>query len=143
MATLNLIPNPMVLGAQVGVFLANFVAVKKLFVEPYLSVRDRRQALTVGSQDEAAKALAKSEELTSQIERQLVAAASEAKAEREKIRDKALAKRSSLLAVAEADAKEKVAAVEREIQGEVKAETAKIPAVVQTLTDEVYRLAMA
>ena len=43
MASLELVPHPDVLVVQAGVFLANFVVVKKLLVEPYLTVRDKRE----------------------------------------------------------------------------------------------------
>ena len=58
MASLILVPDPEVLAIQAGLFLVAVGVVKKLYVEPYLAVRERRQAATVGSKDEAARTLA-------------------------------------------------------------------------------------
>ena len=142
MATLNLIPNPMVLGAQIGVFYLNFIAVKKLFVKPYLSVRDRRQALTFGSQDEANKALASCDRISKDIESRYITSAIEAKEDREQLREQAQIARQTLLGRAEKDAKSEVANVEKQIREELAVEKAKIPGVIESLSDEVYKLAM-
>ena len=142
MATLNLIPNPMVLGAQIGVFYLNFIAVKKLFVEPYLSVRDRRQALTFGSKDEATKALVSCDRISKDIESRYISSATEAKVDREQIREQAQIARQALIIAAEKDAKAEVANVETQIRAELVAEKEKIPGVIKALSDEVYKLAL-
>ena len=143
MATLNLVPDPGVLVVQGGIFLVAMGVVKTLFVGPYLKVRERREAATVGSKDEAIKALAEADAISRMIEDRLAAAASEAKAARERVRDAATAKRDQLLAAATAEANAAVAAVERQIQQDVAAERTKVPGVVAQLTDEVYKLALA
>lgn len=143
MAALNLVPNPSVLIVQVGVFLVNMAVVKKLFVEPYLVVRERREALTVGSKDEATRALAECETITQAIEARIVATATEAKKERERLRNAALEKRAAVLAAANAETQKTVEAVEQQIRQDLVAERAKVPSIVASLTDEVYKLALA
>lgn len=143
MASLNLVPNPTVLAVQAGLFLVNCFVVKKLYVEPYLRVRDRREALTVGSKDEAVRALSESDALAQKIEARISAAMLEAKAERERIRQVALANRDTLVADATAESRRNVEAVERQIQQEVAGERLKIPQIVASLTAEVYKLALA
>lgn len=143
MASLNLIPNPPVLAVQAVIFLANVVVVKKLFVEPYLQVKDRRDKITVGSKDDAARFLAEAEQISQRLNERLQSAFDAAKAEREKIRNAAIAKRDALLAAAEAEAKTHVEAMERQISDALNREKSKVPGVVQTLTDEVYRIALA
>ena len=142
MATLNLIPNPMVLGVQIGLFYVNFLAVKTLFVKPYLSVRDRRQALTFGSQDEATKALARCDRISKDIESRYINSATEAKADREQLREQAQIARQTLLSAAEKDAKAEIANVEKQIREDLASEKEKIPGVIKTLSDEVYKLAL-
>ena len=61
MSSLNLVPNPTIMAIQAGLFVANFVAVKKLLLEPYLKVYDQRQDLTVGNKTEAIKILEENE----------------------------------------------------------------------------------
>jgi F0F1-type ATP synthase membrane subunit b/b' len=142
MASLNLIPNPVVLGAQIGVFLVNYVAVKKLFVEPYLAVRAKRSAVTVGSQEEATKALAQSDQITKAIDQKFLECAAEAKGVRESLRDRAHSQRDELLSSAEAAAKQEIASVEQKIREELAAERARIPDVMKSLSDELYNLAL-
>lgn len=142
MATLNLIPNPSVLGAQIGVFLVNYVAVKKLFVEPYLAVRARRAALTLGSQDEAHRALAQSDKITKAIDEKFLACAAEAKSVRESLKERAQVERDRLLASAESAAKAEIASVESKIREELATERARIPEVMKSLSDQLYHLAL-
>jgi F0F1-type ATP synthase membrane subunit b/b' len=143
MATLNLIPNPPVLAVQAGIFLLNIVVVKKLMLEPYLKIRDRRDQLTVGSKDSAEKATREADTATAEIHTRLTGAATEAKAEREKLREVALERKATIVTKAEAEARATVAAAETEIKQAMAQEKTKVPAIVKQLTDEVYRLALA
>ena len=143
MSALNLVPNPEVLAVQAGVFLAGVAVIKNLFVKPFLSVRDRRDALTVGSQDHAERALEACEQATRAIEAALLDAASAAKAERQEIRDRAVAQRQEIVSRATVGAKAIVATVETRVKAEVAAEQGKIPSTVAMLTDEVYRAALS
>lgn len=143
MASLNLIPNPPVLAVQAVIFLANVVLVKKLFVEPYLQVKDRRDKVTIGSKDDATRLLAEAEQISQRVNERLQSAYDAAKVEREAIRNAAIAKRDDLLAAAEKDAKAHVESVERQIGDAMTREKAKVSGVVESLTDEVYRIALA
>jgi F0F1-type ATP synthase membrane subunit b/b' len=142
MATLNLIPNPVVLGAQIGVFLVNYAVVKKLFVEPYLTVRARRNSLTVGSQEEATNAAVESDKIAKLIESRFVACAADAKSQREGLRERAQTDRDGLLAKAEAEAKSVIAEVERRIRDELATERAKVPEVINSLSEQLYQQAV-
>lgn len=143
MASLNLVPNPPVLAVQVVVFLAGLTIVKKLFVQPYMELRDKREKLTVGSKDEALKFLADSDRISQEITAKLNRTIDEAKKSRDQTREAALQKRSSVLAAAEAETKKLVADVETQVKQDLAAEKAKVPAIVKNLTEEVYKLALA
>lgn len=143
MASLNLVPNPPVLAVQAVVFLTGLVVVKKLFVEPYMTLRDKREALTVGSKDEAQKLLQETDRISQEITAKLNAAIIDAKQAREKVRDAALTKRNAALSAAEGESKQLVQQVEAQIKQDLAAEKAKVPAIVKSLTDEVYKLALA
>lgn len=142
MAQLHLIPDPTVLAVQAGIFLVGIAVVKKLMLEPYLSVRSRREALTTGSQADAKKALAEALLVTEKITGQINEASAQARAEKEVIREKAINTRNDILGAANAEAKAIIERVVERIQGEVAEETQKIPANVSRLTDEVYGLAV-
>ncbi len=142
MAELHITPNPIVIAAQAGIFLANFVVVKKLILNPYLKVRDLRDKLTLGNREEAAATLGKCDSIAKQIEEKLVASSSDAKKLRDDIRTKATAESSDFLAAAEKDARSVIDAVQKDVAAEVTSEKAKIPDVVKRLTDEVFTLAV-
>ena len=142
MASLNLVPNSPVLVVQAGIFLANLAIIKKLYVDPYLTVRDRRDALTLGNKDAAMAALDQAEATQQKITTTLSNAADAAKKSRDSLRAIAIEKRNVILAAAESEAKAEIDAVEKRIQSELAAEKAKIPAIVVLLTQEVYQLAL-
>jgi len=143
MATFVLVPNPKVLAVQVVVFVAGYYAIKKLFVEPYMIIRDKREALTVGNKDEAVRALEEGASIATRIEARLAAVGAEAKQSRERKRDEALARRDSLISSAQEAARAEVAKVEGLIAADLASERSKIPNIISTLTDEVYALALA
>lgn len=138
MASLNLIPNPSVLAVQAGVFMANVVVVKKLFVDPYLKVRDARDNATQGSKEEADRLYSKSETLAEEIQQKITQASAEARQTREGIRQDAIAKRRKIMQEAESEARQKVDEVEQRIKSELAEQQKRIPEIVGQLTDEVY-----
>ena len=68
MSSLNLVPNLNVMAVQAGIFVANFLLLRNLLLEPYLKVYDKRQNLTVGSKAEAKELVAKNESAIQQIQ---------------------------------------------------------------------------
>ena len=138
MATLELIPKVPVLIVQTGVFLANIAVVKTLFVDPYLKLQDRRDAMTIGNQEGATKILGECEAISRNVTSKLEAAYAEAAAAREVVRASTVAKKTQMLKTAETEARAYVDAIEKEIQQEVAREKQKIPAIVNSLTQEFY-----
>ena len=100
MASLDLSPNPTVMMVQAGLFLVNFVAVKKLILEPYLKVADAREKLTSGDQAEAAAVLEKSDSGMRQVSEKLEAARDEARNRAQEILSIALTQRDELVQAA-------------------------------------------
>jgi F0F1-type ATP synthase membrane subunit b/b' len=143
MASLEIIPNLDVLVVQGCIFAANLVVVKKLLVEPYIAVRDRREKLTIGSKDEASSALADAEGVSKAIGQRLESASTDAKKARDALRETALQRRQALLTEAEGLAKKHIEAIEADIKAELQRERSKIPSTVASLTDEVYKVALS
>ena len=135
MSSLNLVPNPTVMLVQTGLFLANFVVVKKLILEPYLSVYDKQQSKTVGNQAEA-EALAKE---SIALEKQIDASIDEVKNRLSSTRESTLAdiqkQRDAIVAAAEAKSSATIDAMRKEIQEVVAAERTKIPATVEEMSE--------
>ena len=66
MADLNLIPNPSLMVSQACLLVVNLFIAKKLFIGPYLELRERRESATTGSAKEAQDFLTEAE-LKSQV----------------------------------------------------------------------------
>ena len=138
-AGFEIAPSPIILAVQAAIFAANLVVVKKLFVTPYLKVRDERDRQTVGSKEAAEQAVQQAAKITKDIDERIVAAAELARRERENLRQSALEKRDSILGAADAEAKKTIEAMEKQIQQDLTAERQKVPAIVAELTDQVYQ----
>lgn len=135
MAQLNLTPDPIILGAQAAIFLANMIVVKKLILEPYLSVRSRREASTGGSQDEAQSLLKEAEALGEKITQRMRAAHKDAAALRDKIKGEAMTKRAAILADADAAAKKEQAKIMSEIESNLREERLRKDSTIKEVAD--------
>lgn len=138
MAQLNLSPDPIVLGVQSAIFLANLFVVKKLILEPYLSVRNKREASTGGSHEEAEKLQAEALALEAKITDKMRAAHKDAAITREKIKNQALHRRSELLAKAETEAKTQQSKVENEIAENLRLERAKKELTIRQIANDFF-----
>lgn len=138
MSQLNLKPDPIVLGVQAVVFLINLFIVKKLMLEPYLSVRGRRDAQTGGSQDAAHKLQHEAEALESKITERMRAAHKDAAQVREGIKKEALDKRATLLAKADSEAKAEQSRIESAIATNLKEERARQDQSINTIADQFF-----
>ncbi|SME91162.1 ATP synthase F0 subunit B [Pseudobacteriovorax antillogorgiicola] len=134
MSSLNLVPNPTVMTVQAGIFIANFFVIKKLLLEPYLKVYDKRQNLTVGNKSEAESLLQKNETTLKQIKETLQAASDEATSIRSELTAQASVKKGQLISSAEQEAKATIESVRSQITESLAEERRKIPNLVDDLT---------
>jgi len=139
MSQLNLIPNPAVLGAQAGIFVATIFVVKKLFLEPYLKVRDQRAAVTTGSQNESEQMLARCEEIAKKISDQIKDVGFEVAKIRDAKRQVANTEKDQIVKSAEQAAKNELAQLQKQIRDEIQSERSKIDASVKKLSDELFK----
>ena len=142
MAELSLVPNVSVIAVQTVVFLTNLVVVKKLFVEPYLTLKDRRDKLTTGSQSDAAALTLANEQAVIKIETAIQTAAREASKARELLRQEASVKRSTIIKQAEAEAAATISSVTKQIADDLNEQKSSVPGLVKQLTAEVYQVAI-
>lgn len=138
MSQLNLKPDPIVLGIQAVIFLANMFVVKKLMLEPYLAVRSRRDAKTGGSQDVAQKLQSEAQELEARITERMRAAHKEAAAVRDGIKKEAMEKRSAILAKAESESKTEQAKIEEAISLNLKEERSRQEETIRSVSDQLF-----
>ncbi|MEY4630325.1 MAG: hypothetical protein RIQ81_445 [Pseudomonadota bacterium] len=141
MAQLNLAPVPSVVAIQAVVFLVNMVIIRKLFLDPYLRLRARRDALTAGSKADANRLLFECDEIAAKVQEQIDTAAAVAASDRERIKTEAMNKRSGIISAAEEKAKNEFDSVASRIKQEVIEQRRLLPQVIERLTDEVFKLA--
>lgn len=143
MASFELFPDPVVTVVEAGIFLTNLVVIKKLILDPYVQLKDKRDAATTGSKDDAVKIVAECETVTNQITEKLSAAAQNAKSMRETIRTEAVKTRDSLLESAEKEAKSTVEKVREEVAKNLSEERGRVSEIVSGLSQEVYKAALS
>ncbi len=140
MSQLNLTPDPVLLGTQALIFLANMFVVKKLILNPYLAVRSRREAATGGSHHEADKLSKDALALEEKITERMRAAHKEATIVREKIKADAMTARAARLSQAETEAKQAQAKMEREIAQNLAEERSRKEVSIKTIADSFFAL---
>ncbi len=111
-------------------------------LEPYLKVRARRDSLTSGSQADAKNALQESERIATEISTRIKSSAEKAKQEKEVLRQTALTKRQAIVEAAEKEAGKTIAEQASRIAKELADERAKVPAVVKSVTDQIYAVVL-
>ncbi len=136
MSSLNLTPNPTIMVIEAGVFLVNFLVVKKLLLEPYLSVNAKRKQLTEGNQSQAEHLEIENQQSAQKIKTQLGMVADESRALREQAVLSAKSKRDSIVHSASEVASQTIESMRQELSRELAAEQARIPALVERLTKE-------
>lgn len=138
MAALDLIPNPTMVIAQTGLFLANIAVVKKLIIDPYLKLKDRRFELTTGNKEKAKRILADSEEKSKSIDAQLYNIEQEIKSFRQTRKEEALSNHNKIVQDSKALARQRLEKQREEVSQELKQERNKIPGFVSELSEKVF-----
>lgn len=141
MSSLNLTPDPILMGVQAGIFLTNMYIVKKLMLDPYMKLRMARDAKTGGSQSAAQALLDKAANMDLVITEKMRDAHKSAATVREKIKSVATAKRTELLAQAETAAKKEQSEIQRAIATNLAEERSKKEQTIQQITAEFIQLA--
>ncbi len=138
MAQLNLVPDPAVVGVQIGLFVVNMAIVKKLFLEPYLRLRTKRDALTTGSQADASRLLYECDEIARKVQESIEEAAASAASERERFKAGASQRRTEIIKAAEEKARAEVESVAARVKTEVAEQRAMLPKVISDLTTQLF-----
>jgi F0F1-type ATP synthase membrane subunit b/b' len=142
LAALNLSIDPQIILTQGVIFLANIYIVKNWMVAPYLQLKEKRYAQTLGranqtqqqSQDIALKQKTYSERLQ--------AALQEAKVKREQLRAAAVKENETRINTAKAAAEKTVEQMRLEIKSMLEEEKRKVPELVQQLSTQVFQSAV-
>ena len=138
MAHLNLVPDPAVVGIQVGLFVVNMAIVKKFYLEPYLRLRASRDTLTSGSRADAARLLYECDEIARKVQGSIEEAAASAASHREAVKAATTQRRIEIIRAAEEKARAEVEAVATRVKSEVAEQRAYLPKCVSDLTAELF-----
>ncbi len=142
MSSFELFPEPTVLAVEAGVFLVNMAIIKKFMVDPYLKLKDKRDAATTGSKEGAAAALEKCESISAAIAKAIHAANDDARGIKEKIQVDASQKRDALVAAATKEARGTIESMQADVATQLNKERARVSEIVGSLTSEVYATAI-
>ena len=138
MSSLNLLPNVSVMAVQAGIFVSAVVTVKKLFLEPYQQVTEKRELLTVGNKKGAEELTKNCQEISSEIQKKISLVTDEIKSMREKSLHQAISKRDQILEAAEKTAKDTVQSSKESILSALADEKSKIPAITEALSGQLF-----
>jgi F-type H+-transporting ATPase subunit b len=99
-----LIPDPIVLCVQAGLFLTSVVVVKKTMLDPYRKLRAHRDGLTTGSSDQSKTLSQQAEGLRNRLDDIIKKSRDQARQEADRIRLNATALKEQIVQQAEAEA---------------------------------------
>lgn len=139
MSSLNLNPNGLVIAAQTGIFLANYLVIKKLILKPYLEVRERRNNATTASLSLSESLRSKNESVQIEIQAKLSQAFDDIQKFRAEIRSRANKERDGILSGAESHAKNTIISAQEDIRLVIKEEKEKLPLIIQEVASLVFK----
>ena len=138
MSSLNLVPNVAVMAAQTGIFVANYYAVKKLLLEPYLKVYDKRRSLTVGSKEDSIRLIQENSDKELKIKSDLEKAFSDAKSVIDATVSGANTERDNIISKADAEVKAYLEGARKELASDLDEINQKVPAMVDGITNVIF-----
>ena len=138
MSSLNLVPNVAVMAAQTGIFVANYYAVKKLLLEPYLKVYDKRRSLTVGSKEDSIRLIQENSDKELKIKSDLEKAFSDAKSVIDATVSDANTERDNIISKADAEVKAYLEGARKELASDLDEINQKVPAMVDGITNVIF-----
>ena len=138
MSSLNLVPNVAVMAAQTGVFVANYYAVKKLLLNPYLEVYDKRRALTVGSREDSIKLVQSNSDKEMKIKSDLEKAFADAKVILETSVTNASSEKEAIISSADAEVKSFLESARKDLSADLVEMNKKVPDMVDGITNVIF-----
>jgi F0F1-type ATP synthase membrane subunit b/b' len=139
MAELNLIPNPTLLAVQTGVFLANVWIVNALILKPYQKLKESRENLTTGKQDESKAVRAEIAVRLDDIKKQTSDAFEKARKMLAQAREQASNQQAEIVSSAHLAVQTELDQFRIALKSNLDQERAKAPQVVQGLAQEVFQ----
>lgn len=137
-----MIPDPKVIVAQGAIFLTSVYVVKKLFVDPYLHLVQRRESLTTGSQNYAESLRKELAEKSKKIDLELKNAYQEASNLKAKAKKAAVEQTESQVSKVSSEVKDFIDGYRKEVASELSTEMSKVPGAVAELAPSLYSKTM-
>ena len=133
---LNLVPElPVFIGHSI-LFLANIAVVHKLFVKPYLELKNKRLAVTSGSESQAMMLINTARASALEVDVRLAAAFSETAAFRAEKRANAQLQKSKIVELAESELESEMETFKRELKEEIALKRSELSSIIDKLTHD-------
>ena len=138
MATLNLDPDPIIIAGQSAFFVLNLLIVNKLFIQPYLGLKQARRGLTSGKLEQTKAAIKLAEKEMTKLDEQLRVERSHAQEQAQKLISEAQVANASVVEKARKDAQSVIMKSTASISELTAQEMLKVEQLAKGLVDEVY-----
>ena len=133
---LNLIPELPVFIGQSILFLTNIFVVKKLFIDPYLSLKEGRLKATTGSQEEALKLIADAQIIATAIDQSMAGVFLETTTMKSQKRALANEKKAEIVGLAEGVLRQEMLSFKEELTQEIALKRSQLSSIIDKLTQD-------
>lgn len=138
LAVLDLSVDPQILLIQSAIFLTNVVVIKKLMLDPYVLLRQKRDSETIGKEKQTMEAQKELVEKEVRYSDKIKSALSQAKLQKEQKRQGYLKQQKAEIDALKADVDSMIQKSREALRSQIQEEKAKIPDLVKKLAAEVY-----
>ncbi len=138
MSQFNLIPNPTIVGIQFCIFMFVLVLIKNLFIKPYKLLREKRQALTIGTKQEGERLFEENQNIMNSIDSSIKEGQEKAKSIYQEISGASKAESEKLVTESEKNMQQELSELQSQIRADVESIGNEIKVASEKISKEVY-----
>ena len=138
MSQFNLMPNPTIVGIQFCIFMFVLVLIKNLFIKPYKLLREKRQALTIGTKQEGERLFAENQSILNSIESSLKEGQEKAKSIYQEISSTSKTEAEKIVQDSEKNMQKELQELQAQIRSDVSSIGEEIKVASNKISKEVY-----
>lgn len=138
MSQFNLMPNPTIVGVQFCIFMFVLVLIKNLFIKPYKLLREKRQALTIGTKQEGERLFAENQSILNSIESSLKEGQEKAKSIYQEISSTSKTEAEKIVLDSEKNMQHELQELQAQIRSDVSSIGEEIKVASNKISKEVY-----
>ena len=138
MSQFNLMPNPTIVGIQFCIFMIVLVIIRNFFLKPYKLLREKRQALTIGTKQEGEALFEKNEQLLNEIDTTIKEGQKQAKELYQEISSSSKAQSEKLVIDSEKNLQQELQKIQEQIRNDMKEVHEEVINSSKKISKEVY-----